>query len=412
MPISPESQYIIDGGFELLHLTADIHSFVYSTGLDVDGIVDECQQTNEDLNQKIEQCYLNWRGHATAVEKTLISYDAILGSNLQLDELVGYVTNILVDAYSACQNKPVAVSRNLDLDIVGEADIVTVANIRKVLALPQLRNWDRQFTRQWRHFVDDQSNASFDELSKFDAARRQQRLNAHRALMSELPHQTNELTKADRKHAIKVMKRSSALFKKHIGDHNLKAFLSGDAFTIDGKEFNYRIRRAQHVDLLRQAAWPDTHHIPYSLELLDKENNFLTSLCVYFDKTPALDQVIAMVLHIKHDEEMRILEKTNTLSRSELFKENKAIQKIWPSQFNGSGRVGLWDLLNADAEETNRLNRTLKPEVKEIIVDFLAPPKKAVEFMFEPGINFDEFHMLPADVIEQRILPFLETINV
>jgi hypothetical protein len=52
-------------------------------------------------------------------------------------------------------------------------------------------------------------------------------------------------------------------------------------------------------------------HTPYELSLYTKDDVYLSKLCVYFDKTPVLDQLLALTLFIESGDELKVLERAN-----------------------------------------------------------------------------------------------------
>jgi len=393
------------------YLSADACTFVYMTRQDVDGIVDNHPNA---IYSEIERRYLHWRQTATDINKGLISCDAMLSSDAQLDELHLYILNSLVADFMISRGKNVMIKPNLGYDYRDKNDIITSEKVGKFFNQDRIQNWNRQFTRQWRNFVTDCKGISFSELARIDAIRRDEArkiANKNKTRFVERYDAEKVIKKSDRQRGMRVMRRSSELFKHHLGEHNLKAFLSGNAFVVEGKEFNYRIRKSAHVDLLKQAAFPTTHHVPYNLELLDKENKFLGSVCVYFDGTPALDQIVAMVLHVRHDEERRLLAKANILRRGPYFSENTAVREIWPKQ--STTPTAMHDFLNNleprdNLDEFNELQDALRPQAQEEMFKQLEPNRTALEFLMKPGIHFDEIHTLSGEAVEQRLLPLLE----
>ena len=428
MPISPESQYLVDCAHELCLLTADVTSFVYTTFHDVDGMVDaiEAHESRvDDLNDALKDEYMNWRQDVSDAKRALVSYQAVLGSEGQLDEMSSYCASVLIDEYLDHQGyAPMIKSHGLGLKIPSENQIATEDNIAVYLNMDVQSEWHRLFTRQWRHFKEDANRISFQEVAVLDRDRRtkrrefqegQRRFNAEQ-LAEEDWHDGFTNKPVDRKKAMKVMKKSAEMFRKHVGEHHLKAFLAGDHFMIEGKEFNYRIKKSANVNLMKQASDPRTHHIPYDLELTDKDNVVLGNMCVYFDNTPALDQIVAMILHIKHDEERMILDKGNVFKRTDAYAKNPVIQEIKrPTEtVLTDGRIKLsveemvFGMPKKTHDEHMRLKEIYTPVVRQMMFGMLDVPRPALEFMNKPEVQFDEFHMMNFQNIEPRLLPLLE----
>lgn len=169
----------------------------------------------------------------------------------------------------------------------------------------------------------------------------------------------------------KILRRSMNVFKQLVGAKELKAFLSGDGIQIEGHYFNYQMKRNDQVDLVDNAYKPSGGHIPYHLTLLDKETGLeMTDLCVYFEGTPAIDQVAALVMHIQSGEEKAILEKANLFNVRPDFDrvihrlitdepENESVLSRFDRQANRSAAGGLAERITGNHPGHRLYNETI-----------------------------------------------------
>ena len=110
------------------------------------------------------------------------------------------------------------------------------------------------------------------------------------------------------KKAKKVIKKGVKTFIKLFGEDDIKAFVTGNDVIIHGEKYDYRI--VKKYDIVDHAANPNRHHVPYTFQLLTKDGIVMADGCIYFENTPVIDQIIALMLHIKGGNEDEILVKT------------------------------------------------------------------------------------------------------
>jgi hypothetical protein len=106
----------------------------------------------------------------------------------------------------------------------------------------------------------------------------------------------------------RALRRSIDLFRMLRPTDEVRAFLSGDPVIIHGQRYDYRVQKRDN--LLYHTMHPHSPHIPYKLELLDKNGRYLAQGCTVIRNTPVIDQLVALILHIEHDESV-VLNNTN-----------------------------------------------------------------------------------------------------
>jgi hypothetical protein len=92
---------------------------------------------------------------------------------------------------------------------------------------------------------------------------------------------------------------------------DVRVFLNGDDVEVSHPESIFKFVLSKKNDsLLRYTTYP-TRSTPYHLDLYTKTNVYVASLCVYFEDTPVLDQVLALSMFIKTGDEEHILKTAN-----------------------------------------------------------------------------------------------------
>lgn len=121
-----------------------------------------------------------------------------------------------------------------------------------------------------------------------------------------------------RDYARKALFKSVRLFENLFGINQIKLFLNGEAFEIEGRIFNYRISKSNY-GILEHTANPNSHVIPYKLEVYNKQGLQLFNGCTIFKNTPIIDQITALMLHINSGEEEQVLKNMNISKMTEHF---------------------------------------------------------------------------------------------
>lgn len=109
----------------------------------------------------------------------------------------------------------------------------------------------------------------------------------------------------------RVIKRAAVCASSIIGSAGLTAFARGMPVTIEGQSL--------HLEVARLGSAASTGHGAISVVAVDpKSRRRLADLCVYHEKTPALDQVTALALAMSAGEEADIIATANLSNVSEL----------------------------------------------------------------------------------------------
>lgn len=134
------------------------------------------------------------------------------------------------------------------------------------------------------------------------------------------------------KYARKAISRGLRTLKSFIGDKDVRLFNTEEGFMIEAGLFNYRFRKS-HTSLIQHTMNPISYHIPYDLIVVSKQTNLeLANLCIYFDETPIIDQVISTVLFLQTGKEKEILETGNFFNRRDSFYTDPVMSQLYKTQ--------------------------------------------------------------------------------
>ena len=134
----------------------------------------------------------------------------------------------------------------------------------------------------------------------------------------------------------KVLKKSSSFLSRLIGKEDATAFIRGDAIDVMGQRYTFRLKKKNIVTV---------GHGGFQISVIDqKTDNRLVDLCWYLPETPALDQLAALVMHVKVGDEEEILRVANHLSITQEARTHEEFVKFLPEKLSFS--ESFEDLIN------------------------------------------------------------------
>ncbi|MDO9178672.1 MAG: hypothetical protein Q7U16_10240 [Agitococcus sp.] len=121
------------------------------------------------------------------------------------------------------------------------------------------------------------------------------------------------LQRSKQKRARSAIKKVCKLFSMFQQERSLTLFVSGKEVELahPASNFKFILRPLDTAGWLEDRSSMGRTHTPYDLSLFTKSNVFVAKLCVYFDSTPVLDQLLALALFIQAGDEQCLLEKAN-----------------------------------------------------------------------------------------------------
>lgn len=110
-----------------------------------------------------------------------------------------------------------------------------------------------------------------------------------------------------------AVKKATRLFQNLGQEKNLSLLVSGQEVTLNHPDsaFKFVLTPSQGAGWLLDRTREGRAHTPYSLAWYTKDDVFLANLCVYFENTPVLDQLLALSLYVSTGEELKVLETAN-----------------------------------------------------------------------------------------------------
>ena len=130
-----------------------------------------------------------------------------------------------------------------------------------------------------------------------------------------------------------AIKKATKLFQGLGQERNLQLLVSGHEVTLSHPDspFKYVLRPPEVSGWLVDRTTTGRTHTPYEIQLLTKDDVYLARLCVYFNNTPVLDQLLAMTLFITAGEEHLVLEKANFFGMTDWTPEkSERVLSVYP----------------------------------------------------------------------------------
>lgn len=110
-----------------------------------------------------------------------------------------------------------------------------------------------------------------------------------------------------------AIKKATKLFQSLGQERNLTMLVSGHEVTLQHPDsaFKFVLRPPEVEGWLVDRTQVGRTHTPYEIRLFTQDDVYLSRLCVYFDNTPVLDQLLALTLYVQSGDELKVLEKAN-----------------------------------------------------------------------------------------------------
>lgn len=311
---SPDSSYIMDCSFELLEMTPDVPISAYLSGFNLDYYFDtyDAHYINGGASPAIKNLssiMYDWVDKQDEKTRAIALSENIYSSNLQFKELIAGTTNKLIKSF--LKNQGITDKSNngfiigndreeQELNIRDEKDIYFPANIGSALI---------NSNRHYDYILNIKNQLKKSIETKVPLIELQQHFKSFENIKNSFEIEnniikSNKLDALKNNNAKKTLKKGIKKFSNLFGEKNIKSFISGDGFTVNGKLYKWNFSQRKNVSILSMTHSPLKSHIPYILTLMTKDNVELSNCCVYVENnTPIIDQIITIMLYIQHDEE-------------------------------------------------------------------------------------------------------------
>ncbi len=197
--------------------------------------------------------------------------------------------------------------------------------VRQVLSdlfAPVVRRWEEDYgaLRDACDWLADNGCEGLVQLELMPVGARNPRWLSAQDALASLQAQRKRRAQQEAKAQLKLQDRAKSAIKKatklfeNLGQrNNLSLFVSGAEVTLSHPDsmFKFVLKPLADQGWLVDRTMQGRSHTPYELMLLTKDNVHLARLCVYFENTPVLDQLLALTLFVQAGDEMKILQTAN-----------------------------------------------------------------------------------------------------
>lgn len=328
-----DAEYILGCAFELAETTAVENSVLSSQRgayWEIRTAVDRNVQISEHFLQNTARAKLS---EATPPEKYFLALSAFNGLEFSLKALAEKAAHLV---QTKCQQdlghelpRPGGLRRgesslSLNLPALPSASDLNEPFVRQMLdamLASEVTRWseDLQLMAQAGAWYLDNEGRVFDAMLGQIGGASQPAGEPGEHMLKAMAAQREAVRKAQaaerslRAKAKAAIKKATRLFQGFGQEQNLKLFVSGSEVVLSHPEsrFKFVLMPLKVSDWLVDNTMKVYARTPYELKLFTKDDVFLSKLCVYFDQTPVLDQLLALTLFVQSGEELTVLEKAN-----------------------------------------------------------------------------------------------------
>jgi hypothetical protein len=273
-------------------------------------------------------------------------------------------------------------ARNIDLPFYNLEDINNETNIVYTLAVSKKMHWRNQVNSLFNRLKNNTyNNIKIEEALDWIIKYKNDKETAHRkaieSISEELDSDYSDCDSHNTKisfmaktlkinknkeisFAKKAIRKGLKMLNNFISNDDFRLFSNGNGFIIEGDKFNYCFKKS-HTEFIQHTLNPNGSHIPFDMMILNKENIELCKACIYFNETPIIDQLLAIVLHLKSGNESEILNTANYYNRKPEFYTNEHFSKNYKSNNVESDKI-------SDVDEYQSI---IRDKVKLAIPNFL-----------------------------------------
>jgi len=205
------------------------------------------------------------------------------------------------------------------------------------------------------------------------------------------------------------------------GRQEIRTFLRGDPVVLTGTLFDYKIQKSYSA--VEHSIAPDRAHVPFHLDLINKEGDRLAAGCIYFKDTPVVDQLMAMALHARTEaDERAMLANINLSDVSIVGAEDVLLRsikgRIADKVYRTRAKIRPRDMLHLNKDEVEGM-KSIKARMLEIAFDRLAAhtviPRDTLRYLTLPSRRRMprqiEDVLKTYDEVTNRGLPFLHPLR-
>lgn len=318
-----DPEYLINSALDSFFITHDTIKAIKESELDLNEYFNGVDGKGHALSngfEIIENLVLKmdlWLQKQSDIRKAFILNSNINESSDQLSGFLDLITSEMVYSYLRTNDMcPKAGSiinllyeNNAKINIYNEKDISFPANIASyIMSDKKIYSFINRFSNKVKDFVN--LNISEDDIAQYKTNQNILPSSNYSRQIKDFAASEKDfvkLSRIKRKQIIrgkKIIKKGINKFQNIFPIERISSFVKGESFVVEGLLYNWAFKRKENASLIRLSYLPLKGHIPYQLTLLNKSGEEISDVCVCVDgQTPVIDQIIAVSLFIKHDEE-------------------------------------------------------------------------------------------------------------
>jgi len=331
---SPEVCYSLDCAVEAGDITSDIHAYICAIHPDPDGwyaMLDPHPDFFASLRAGSRAALAEWRAAAPLQDRATVTWAGLEGLPRAL---VDSARATLTEATKAGA-RPGGFDRGEIARLMSDRDFVAI-HARPFL--PALSEIAMRAGEDVRIMGPDAFRATRDRLDDLYMTAERRRMEIAYAARGKGTVPVPKEPKRERKARRKPLRRSAEFLSCVVGDRKARAFISGDDVVVQGKRFDFRVRKG---------VLSSNGHGGMNLTVTDKDSVELSDLCFYFRDMPAADQLAGLVLHVQAGEEEAILRTANVIRAYPAASANVDLSRV-RAEREAEKRAGLGLSENAD----------------------------------------------------------------
>jgi hypothetical protein len=353
MAISHEGMYCLDGALEHLDITPDVYFACVFADLAVDALIDDATlrvgpgtsraPDRPSWDERLGDLVQEWcTKDADPGERAIVMARAVSSFRTLSDDVAAYLFRVSLDAVPAADLAAMADADAL-LDRIGDAEL------ERAFAGKRFDSWRRHFVRMLARLPDigaacpgaiheAQERRRLRTAAEFaaqarviEAARAQWRARDTRLDRPPRP------PRRERKRVRRALGRAIDLADRLVGRDTVLTLLAGGGAKIEGVRYDYVCERRGSI--VQQAADPEAHPQALKVSIHRKgDGERLADGCVYFPATPAIDQLVAIALHVRdREEELALLSEANLLSRTAAYAQEADLRNLPKERSRATG---------------------------------------------------------------------------
>jgi len=374
MAISDEGMYCLEGALECLDITPDVYFACVFADLPVDALIDDAElrvgpgtsrapdrpSWDERLGDLVQEW---WTQDAEPGDRALVMARALSSFRPISDDVAAYLFRRTFDAIPPAELASMADGRAL-LARIGDAEL------DGAFAGKRFDSWRRHFTRMLARVPDmgaagpsavhvAMERRRLRNAAEFAAGERAKaQIRAQWQMRNARLDRPPAPPRRERKRVRRVLDRAIALADRIVGRDTVLTLLGGGGAKIEGVRYDYLCERRGSI--VQQAADPESHPHALKVSIHRKGDGArLADGCVYFPDTPAIDQLVAIALHVRdREEELALLSEANLFARTAEYDNEDALRSL-PKERARAARGDIPGLSTIAAW------RTLMPELRE-----------------------------------------------